>query len=140
MNYTKIRVTLKDNTELYIDEDELIVFKLSGEYKYIEYLNDKDEWHRLDGPAFEGASGSKEWWVGGKHHRLDGPAVEWADGSKEWWVDGKRHRLDGPAIEWADGSKVWCVDGKEYSQKKFEKIQRIHRKSLKRYRGSNELH
>ena len=82
MNYTKIKVVLKDNTELYIDEDELIVFKISGDYQYIAYLNDKNENHRLDGPAFE-----------------------WADGYKERYVDGKRHRLEGPAFDEADGRK-----------------------------------
>ena len=68
--------------------------------------------HRLDGPAFEGADGSKEWHVDGKLHRLDGPAFEDNDGSKAWWVDDKLHRLDGPAFEGADGSKEWHVDGK----------------------------
>ena len=48
-------------------------------------------------------------------HRLDGPAYEGASGSKAWWVDGKRHRLDGPAYEGAyegaSGDKAWYVDG-----------------------------
>jgi hypothetical protein len=95
-NYTKIKLTLKDNTELYIDEDELIVFKMSGEYDYIKYLNDRNE-----------------------RHRLDGPAVEYADGDSRWWINGRRHRLDGPAIEAADGSKYWFVDGTNYSQEEF---------------------
>ena len=68
--------------------------------------------HRLDGPAYEDAAGSKSWWVDNKLHRTDGPAVEYANGDKEWYVDGKCHRTDGPAIEYADGSKSWWVDGK----------------------------
>lgn len=54
------------------------------------WYNDKDQPHRLDGPAYEYADGDKSWWVNGKRHRLDGPALECADGSKEWWVEGKR--------------------------------------------------
>jgi hypothetical protein len=89
------------------------------ENKNIRWYNDKDEYHRLDGPAIEYANGYKEWCVEGKLHRLDGPAVECPDGTKAWWVKGKLHRLDGPAIEYADGSKVWYVDGKKMTEKEF---------------------
>lgn len=58
--------------------------------KTIRWYNEKDEYHRLDGPAVEYAGGTKVWWVKGKLHRLDGPAIEGADGSKAWWVDGKK--------------------------------------------------
>jgi len=59
-------------------------------YKTIRWYNDKDQLHRLDGPAVKYANGFKEWYVDGKIHRLDGPAVEYANGSKEWWVEGKK--------------------------------------------------
>ena len=72
----------------------------------------RDYYHRLEGPAVEGADGSKHWYVDDKLHRLDGPAIEEADGTKEWLVDGKRHRLDGPAVERANGTKQWWEDGK----------------------------
>ena len=98
MNYTKIRMVFKDDTELYISEDEIVVYQLSGDYKYIEYQNDKEQAHRVDGPAYE-----------------------WADGGKWWFVNGQRHRADGPAIEWADGSKEWYVNGKEYTKEEFER-------------------
>jgi len=71
--------------------------KVSGETLYVrqsfgftEYYKDKamNIRHRLDGPAFEGEDGGKEWWVNGQRHRLDGPAVESVNGGKEWWVDG----------------------------------------------------
>ncbi len=52
-------------------------------------------------------------------HRLDGPAVEYADGSKEWYVDGKLHRLDGPAVEYTDGHKAWYVIGEDMTEKEF---------------------
>jgi hypothetical protein len=89
MNYTKIRVNLKDWTFLYVNEDELLVFKMSGEYRCIDYLNDENRYHRTDGPAIEYVHGTKSWWVDGRLHRLDGPAVEWADGSKYWYVAGE---------------------------------------------------
>ena len=89
------------------------------EYKTIRWFNNKDQAHRLDGPAVEQADGGKSWWVEGKRHRLDGPACEWADGDKSWWVEGKRHRLDGPAIEWADGRKEWFVEGEPLTEKEF---------------------
>ena len=53
-------------------------------------VNAKGQRHRLDGPAYEGADGTKAWWVKDQLHRLDGPAIEWADGTKEWWVKGQR--------------------------------------------------
>jgi hypothetical protein len=90
--------------------------------KNIQWFNDNDKLHRLDGPAIECADGYKAWCVDGKFHRLDGPAIEWADGSKcskSWWVNGKLHRLDGPAVEYASGDKSWYVDGKEMTEKEF---------------------
>jgi hypothetical protein len=59
------------------------------EDKNICWYNDKENRHRLDGPAIEWANGHKEWWVNGKLHRLDGPAIEYKYGHKEWWVNGK---------------------------------------------------
>jgi hypothetical protein len=84
------------------------------ELKAIRWYNDKDERHRLDGPAVEWLDGYKAWWVDGKLHRLDGPAIESANGHKEWYVDGKLHRTDGPANEWADGTKKWYINGKRH--------------------------
>ena len=33
--------------------------------------------------------GYKFYRLNGYRHRLDGPAIEYNSGSKEWWVDGK---------------------------------------------------
>ena len=74
--------------------------------------------HRLDGPAIEYSSGSKEWLVEGKRHRTDGPAIEYRNGSKQWFV----HRLDGPACEYSKGTKEWWVEGKEYSETQFNNL------------------
>ena len=68
--------------------------------------------------------GDKFWYLPSKgrryFHRLDGPAVEGADGSKEWFVDGKVHRLDGPAVEFASGTKAWWINDKELSTEEVE--------------------
>jgi len=86
--------------------------------KNIQWFNDKEERHRLDGPAFEGANGDREWWVNDKLHRLDGPAIEYADGDKEWYIDGKEMTKEEfneyikpkPSCE----GKVVEIDGKKY--------------------------
>lgn len=83
------------------------------------WYNDKDQYHRLDGPAIEYANGYKAWYVEDKIHRLDGPAIEDADGTKAWYVEDKLHRLDGPAVEYADGTKSWYVKGKLMSEEEF---------------------
>ena len=94
-NYTeikKIKVTFKDGTALYIDDDELTVFKLSGDYDYIIYRNAENQLHRGGGlPAIEWADGSKSWYENGQCYRAGGlPAIEWKYGYKEWWENGKR--------------------------------------------------
>ena len=86
--------------------------------KTTRWYNDKEQLHRLDGPAQEWVDGHKSWWVEGKLHRLDGPAIECASGYKEWYVEGKLHRLDGPAIE-SNGHKEWYVEGELMSEKEF---------------------
>jgi len=54
----------------------------------VEHRDAQGQLHRLDGPAFEGADGTKWWYQNGLLHRLDGPASEWANGSREWWICG----------------------------------------------------
>ena len=89
---------------------------------HVRYYNERNQLHRLDGPAVEYAYGDKEWWYDGKLHRLDGPAVDWADEYKAWYQNGKLHRLDGPAREWSNGDKEWWLNGKYYkTEKEWEK-------------------
>ena len=90
------------------------------------YYNDKDQLHREDGPAYEGADGTKEWWINGQPHREDGPAIEWFDGTKEWFINGKKHREDGPAYEDADGLKEWWINGEELTEEEFNNRNRPH--------------
>ena len=47
--------------------------------------------------------GNKHWWVNGLRHRLDGPAYEGADGTKSWWLnDGGYSSFD----EWLEALNV----------------------------------
>jgi len=48
-----------------------------------------DNAHRRDGPAFEGADGSREWFIHGKRHRTDGPAIDRSNGYKYWYENDK---------------------------------------------------
>lgn len=58
------------------------------------------------------ADGTREWKnVEGKRHRLDGPAIEWATGSRNWFVNGVAHREDGPAYEDVTGYCEWWIQG-----------------------------
>ena len=70
----------------------------------------------------------------GELHREDGPAYEGADGSKSWYLNDKLHRIDGPAYEGANGAKGWYIDGLNYSEKEFEKkmaqLKKVENKSI----------
>ena len=123
MNYTQIKIVFKAWSEKYISEDELVIFKLSGDYHYIKYFNNEGQAHRTDGPAVEWADGDKEWWENGQRHRAGGlPAIEYAHGYKAWWENGQLHRDAGlPAREWANGDKAWWVRGKEYTKEQIER-------------------
>jgi hypothetical protein len=82
------------------------------------WYNQQDRLHREDGPAIEGANGTKFWYLNGKCHREDGPAYEGADGFKWWFLNGiylteaefnartkKQPSCDGKIVE---------IDGKKY--------------------------
>ena len=58
-------------------------------------------------------------------HREDGPAIEFSNGQKEWYVHGKVHRVDGPAVEYAGGDKAWYLNGKEYSEEKHKRLAKM---------------
>jgi hypothetical protein len=57
----------------------------------------------------------------GRYHREDGPAFEGAKGTKMWWLNGQLHREDGPAVERVNGSKAWYLNGKELTEKEFNR-------------------
>ena len=82
----------------------------------IEWRNEQEQLHRIDGPARIWTDGSREWYLNGKRHRDDGPAVIWSDGHEEWYVHGQRHRVDGPAVIYLNGLQKWWVNGQELTQ------------------------
>ena len=65
------------------------------------WKNEKDELHRVEGPAIEWSDGEKCWYRNEWLHRIDGPAIEYRSGTKEWYENDQLHRIDGPAVEWA---------------------------------------
>lgn len=63
----------------------------------VEYMNEHNQLHREDGPAFIYPGGTKEeYWLYGNLHREDGPAVIDSDGSKEWFING----IEYPYEDW----------------------------------------
>ena len=76
-----------------------------------KWRNSLGQLHRLDGPAVEYSTGSREWYQNGLRHRIGGPAVESADGGKFWWQNGMRHRINGPAVMEANGYRAWYQSG-----------------------------
>jgi len=67
--------------------------------------------------------GNKEWRnKEGQYHREDGPAFEGYNGYKSWFINGKMHREDGPACEYADGDKSWYLNGMSYTEEEWKKV------------------
>jgi hypothetical protein len=58
-------------------------------------------YHRIDGPAFERASGHKEWWLNDQIHRVDGPAIEYSNGDKRWYLNDNYYTFD----DWLKANK-----------------------------------
>jgi hypothetical protein len=65
--------------------------------------------------------GTRKWYQNGERHRVDGPAYEGASGTREWWLNGKLHRVDGPAYEGASGTREWWLNGKCLTEQQFLK-------------------
>jgi len=80
------------------------------------YLNDKGEFHCLDGPAIERSNGSKFWYINDKEHRNIDPSDEYSYGEKLWYFKDKRHRVGGSCYshkEW------WFIHGEVYSKQDY---------------------
>jgi hypothetical protein len=57
----------------------------------IQYYNEDEQLHRLDGPALEYWYGNKFWYKNGKLHREDGPAIiESSTGYKYYFYNGEQ--------------------------------------------------
>jgi hypothetical protein len=62
-------------------------------------------------------NGNKHWYNScGEYHRDDGPAFEGIDGDKFWCRNGQLHREDGPATDFDNvylGREIyWYINGK----------------------------
>jgi hypothetical protein len=78
-----------------------------------EYINEKGQLHREDGPARFGEN-YEFWYINGKLHREDGPA--YINGYKKiWYINGKRHCEDGPAFIYRD-LKAWYINDKRHRE------------------------
>ena len=82
----------------------------------IYWLNKDGQRHCEHGPAFEGANGTKEWYLNGNLHCNYGPAIEKADGFTRYYLHGKRLTKE----EWEKRLKKPCsgkiveIDGVKY--------------------------
>lgn len=84
----------------------------------VYYLNEREEFHREDGPAII-QSHAEFYYQHGKPHRdNDLPAYE--KKYKFWWRQGVRHRVCGPTVSllpsWfaAESDKRWQLWGAKY--------------------------
>lgn len=77
------------------------------------WITKDKKYHRLDGPAIEMDSGSKEWWVTGKRHRVGGPAIYHSKNKWQWYCNGVLHREEGPALR-DDKDYQWWFHGECY--------------------------
>ena len=89
---------------------------------HVEWRNEKNQFHRLDGPALIEADGAQHWALNGEYHREDGPAMIWANGRQEWFRRGRCHRMDGPAIIDEYGNYGWYLnDDRICSREEFQR-------------------
>jgi hypothetical protein len=68
----------------------------------IEYLDDEERYHRIDGPAYVVTAGANKGYtlyaINGEYHREGAPAIVYANGDESWYVKGQLHRIGGPAV------------------------------------------
>ena len=57
----------------------------------IHYRNEKGQYHREDGPAYEQPDGYKAYCINNMLHREDGPARIHPNGNEEWYLNGKKY-------------------------------------------------
>src|ERR1035437_9197209 len=95
--------------------------------------------HREDGPAYEGADGTKHWYINNQLHRVGSPAIFSPDGSVYYCKMGLLHREDGPAIIYCDGSSVYYIDGEPYEEAEYKQrtkyVGRVFKKTFIKCRG-----
>jgi hypothetical protein len=65
--------------------------KTVTQWGIIRYKNEKGQFHRIDGPAYEDINGYKAWIINGIYHREDGPAYEEPNGEGFYYLNDKRY-------------------------------------------------
>ena len=82
------------------------------------YYNSSDQFHRDGGlPSYEGADGSKHYYVNGLLHRDGGlPAIEGANGKKHYYVNDQRHNVYGPAYTESNGYCEYWLRGRRLTE------------------------
>ena len=95
------------------------------------YLNDKDEMHRIYGPALVSKRFNLcKWYKEGKLHRIGGPALQ-HEGTFHWYYEGRLHNLEGPAVIDPAGPCQYWIHGHRISEKEYKReIARRKRKGL----------
>jgi hypothetical protein len=72
------------------DEDQVSSALHVNKWGDVQWVNQRDEFHRDDGPAVIHSNGSLLWYKNGRLHREGGPAVIRRDGSIGWFRNGRR--------------------------------------------------
>ena len=97
----------------------------------IAYVNDKDELHRIYGPALISKRFDLyKWYKNGKLHRVGGPALQHKS-VFHWYYEGHLHNLEGPAVIDPAGPYQYWIHGHRMTEKEYKKeIARRKRKGL----------
>ncbi len=68
----------------------LIFFNFSNKYWKYLYLNNKKQYHRLDGPTAENIKGCQWWYKNDMLHRNNGPAYCEQNGKYHYWLNNQK--------------------------------------------------
>lgn len=95
------------------------------------YLNDKEQLHRLYGPALVSKKYKMvKWYKEGVLHRVGGPALQHKS-TFHWYYEGQLHNYDGPAVVDPCGPAQYWIHGVRYTQKQYHwEIKRLRKKGL----------
>ena len=69
-------------------------FRSVDRWGNVRYKNERGQWHREDGPAYEEPGGFKAWFINGKVHREDGPAIEYSDDSLRYYLNDIKYSVE----------------------------------------------
>jgi hypothetical protein len=95
------------------------------------YLNDKDELHRIYGPAYVSRKYKMvKWYKEGKLHRVGGPALQHKS-TFHWYYEGILHNYEGPAVVDPAGPPQYWIHGARLTEKQYLwEIKRLKKKGV----------